>query len=243
MSAVSILVCSIIIVIEAVFVPLYLKKMWPTKNKISLCCKMICATGYLTVALTAISQLSPAGSYSLLMLTAFVFSWLGDLFLHIPKPLKRFFLIGMIFFMGSHLFFCWSYIDVQQQLFANRAIFTLGEIVITAAIVVIFFGAAHIKGVRFELVIIPGLVYAFLVTMMMIKSTHLGIIMLNINPAKYLIPAILLFIGGGCFVMSDATLALIMFDTRFKKFKLKVFNIITYFVAQLCLAMTVFFVN
>lgn len=243
MSTVSMAICGIVIVIETIFVPLYLKKMWPIKNNISLCYKMICATGYLLVGFTAAFQLGEFNRYAMLMLTAFACSWLGDLFLHIPKPQKIFFIIGMFFFMAAHVFFCLSYFAAQRQISADIPIFTGAQIGIALALVTVFFGISHIKGVRFGIIMIPGIFYALFVTMMMIKSTALGITLLCADSSLYLVPAILLFAGGSCFVMSDTTLALIMFDTRFKKFKLKVFNIITYFAAQLCLAMTLFFVN
>ncbi len=237
----SVIICAVIIALEAAFVPLYLKKMWPTKNCTSLIYKMLCATGYFAIAVTAAATLGLNG-YSRLMLAAFAFSWLGDLFLHIPKPKKRYFLIGMVFFMASHIFFCTSYIFVQRRIFADRPAFMLWEILLCIAIMAVYFITLYFKKVRFKAIYPAVVAYGFFVTMMMVKSSQLGIIMLAANPREYLAPAVLLLIGGVCFVQSDASLALIMFDTRFKKFKLKIYNIVTYFLAQLCLAMTLFFV-
>ncbi|MBQ7100269.1 MAG: hypothetical protein IJN81_01455, partial [Clostridia bacterium] len=57
------------------------------------------------------------------------------------------------------------------------------------------------------------------------------------------VPAALLLLGGFMFIQSDGSLALITVDTRYKKFKLKVYNIITYFGAQICLALTILFIK
>ena len=89
--------------------------------------------------------------------------------------------------------------------------------------------------------LVPCAVYGILVTMMMIKSSLLGIRLLASNADDMTVPALLLLIGGICFFLSDGSLALISFDTRYKKFKLKVFNIVTYFGAQICLALSILY--
>lgn len=239
MTTLTSFVCAALIVLEIVFVPLYLKKMWPTKTWQSLGIKMVCATDYLLVAVTAVISYKGLNVFSAMMLTGFVASWLGDLMLHIPKPTKKFFVIGMLFFMTAHIFYCMAYIRIQCILPDGMPVFSAAEIISALVIVAACFTFCFIKKIRFDTLFVPCLVYGFFVTMMMIKSANIGLRLLN--NGGYTVPAVLLIIGGICFFLSDLSLALISFDTRYKKFKLKVFNSVTYFGAQVCLALTLFF--
>lgn len=234
-------VCALLVAAEVIFVPLYLKKMWPTKNWHSLGYKMICATAYVLLALTIIIAEGGFTPYAALMFCGLIGSWLGDLNLHIPKPTKKFFLIGILFFMVAHVFYCLAYTHVQKLYFPDVPYVLWWEIVGVCTYLIIFFSFCAIKKIHFGMLAAPGTLYGICVTMMMIKSVALAVRLLLLNPQEFLVPSILLITGGICFLMSDTTLVLIMFDTRFKKFKLKVFNIITYFLAQVCLAFTLIF--
>ena len=89
--------------------------------------------------------------------------------------------------------------------------------------------------------LVPCAVYGMFVSMMMIKSSLLSIRLLAEGVSGMTVPAVLLLVGGICFFLSDGSLALISFDTRYKKFRLKVFNIVTYFGAQICLALSILY--
>ncbi len=232
-------VCTALIVLEIIFVPLYLKKMWPTKSWHSLGIKMVCATVYLLVAATAIVERGGTTPFSSLMLAGFIGSWLGDLMLHIPKPTKKFFVAGMVFFMIAHIFYCLGYIHIQRTVLNSESVFTPAEIVTAAVIVILCFTFCFIKKIRFDTLFVPCLIYGMFVTAMMVKSATLSFGLFA--GGGYAAPAVLLITGGTCFFLSDLSLALISFDTRYKKFKLKVFNSVTYFGAQICLALTLFF--
>ena len=236
-------VCTALIVLEIIFVPLYLKKMWPTKNWQSLGYKMICASAYLLLALVIAEQIGFGGKYAVLMLSGFGFSWLGDLMLHIPKPTKVFFLFGMLFFAMAHVFYCMAYLKIQRELFSQSPDFLWQEFAAAAAITAAFLIAAYSKGIHFGEMLVPLMVYGCFVSMMTIKSTELAIALLAGSNATDILPAVLLGLGGILFMLSDGSLGLITFDTRYKKFKLKIFNTVTYFAAQVFLAFTVLFFN
>ena len=242
MSPVSFALCSALVLIEIIFVPLYLKKMWPTKNWGSLGCKMVCATAYLALAAVITANVG-TNEYSALMLGGFAFSWLGDFTLHIPKPSKVFFGIGTAFFATAHVFFCFAYIGAQRRLFPEIPVFYWWEFALTAALVAVYFIACLIRKVPFGILAVPMVPYGFFVTMMMLKSTSLAVRLLYSQGVEAVIPAVLLLLGGSMFIQSDGSLALITVDTRYKKFKLKVYNIITYFGAQVCLAFTILFIR
>ena len=233
-------ICAALIAIQIIFVPIYLKKMWPTKNWKSLGYKMICATSYLLLALTAVITDGSFDGYSCMMFIGFILSWFGDLMLHIPRPTKKFFVIGMIFFMAAHIFYCLGYIEIQKNMFSSLPVFAPWEFITAAVLVAIYFAVCGIKKVNFGEMLIPSIIYALFVTLMMVKSFSVAIQLISGSESHSVTTALLLLVGGISFVMSDGSLALISFDTKYKKFRLKVFNIVTYFIAQTCLALTIF---
>lgn len=234
-------VCAVLIAVELIFVPLYLKKMWPLKNWHSLCYKMVCASAYILLALTLTVAQGGFSPYSTLMFIGLCNSWIGDLNLHIPKPTKKFFIIGMFFFMVAHIFYCLAYIHVQKNFFPDVPAVSWWEVAFVIVYILAYFAVCLAKKIRFGIMAIPGVIYGFAVTLMMIKACSLAVRLAVSNPQKMLIPSLLLIIGGVCFLASDSILALISFDTRYKKFGLKIINIVTYFPAQVCLAFTVLF--
>ena len=234
-------VCTALIVLEIIFVPLYLKKMWPTKNWHSLGYKMVCASAYVALAVVITCSSENFGKYSLMMIIGFIASWFGDLMLHIPKPTKVFFGIGMLFFGTAHIFYCLAFIGVQLSFFPATTAVAWQEILTAVVTIAVFLTVCLIKKVSFGSMLVPCAVYGILVTMMMIKSSMLGIRLLANGINGMTVPALLFLIGGICFLLSDGSLALISFDTRYKKFKLKVFNIVTYFGAQICLALSILY--
>ncbi|MBQ3498288.1 MAG: hypothetical protein IJA87_04070 [Clostridia bacterium] len=233
--------CILLIAVEIIFIPLYLKKMWPTKNWHSLGYKMICATAYVALAALVTGSTGGANWYSLPMLIGFAASWLGDLMLHIPKPTKVFFGTGMVFFAVAHIFYCLAYIGVQRSYFPTVKTVSLWEILTAVIIVAAYLAVCLIKKVSFGSMLLPCAIYGIFVTIMMIKSSLLSIRLLEQDVNGMTVPAVLLLIGGISFFLSDGSLALISFDTRYKKFRLKVFNIVTYFGAQICLALSILY--
>ncbi|MBQ5825091.1 MAG: hypothetical protein IIW48_09835, partial [Clostridia bacterium] len=221
--------CILLVAVEIIFIPLYLKKMWPTKNWHSLGYKMVCATAYVLIALMLAIESGGFNRYSLLMFIGFICSWIGDLNLHIPKPTKKFFVIGMFFFMTAHVFYCLAYIHIQKMFFADVPPVLWWEVAFCTAFLIVYFTVCMIKKVNFGAMMLPSMVYGFSVAMMMIKACSLAVRLIIGGFSNMLIPSVLLILGGICFLLSDATLALISFDTRYKKFRLKVFNIVTYF--------------
>lgn len=243
MTSFTYFVCALLVAVELIFVPLYLKKMWPIKNWHSLGYKMVCACAYVLIAVTLVIAAGGFNTYSRFMFIGLCSSWLGDLNLHIPKPTKKFFIIGMFFFMLAHIFYCLAYIHVQKTFFPDVPAVSWWEVAFVIVYILTYFVVCLIKKVRFGLMALPSGIYGFSVTMMMIKACSLAVRLITSDPQNMLIPSILLIIGGVCFLASDSILALISFDTRYKKFSLKIINIVTYFPAQVCLAFTVMFLN
>ena len=87
------------------------------------------------------------------------------------------------------------------------------------------------------------IIYGSLLVGMVVKASSLG---LNfwLQGGKYgIIAFIVLSVGSLCFVLSDASLGIIMFGGQKRNKPLKVFNIATYFAAQVMLASSILFIN
>ena len=243
MTSYTYFVCALLVAVELIFVPLYLKKMWPIKNWHSLGYKMVCASAYILIALMLTVAQGGFNTYSALMFIGLCNSWIGDLNLHIPKPTKKYFIIGMFFFLLAHVFYCLAYIHVQKKFFPDVPAVSWWEVAFVIVYILAYFAVCLIKKIRFGIMALPSGTYGFSVTLMMIKACSLAVRLIASDPQNMSVPSLLLIIGGISFLVSDSVLALISFDTRYKKFGLKIINSVTYFPAQVCLAFTIMFFN
>ena len=123
--------------------------------------------------------------------------------------------------------------------------FNIVEIVIAVSIFVLALILIKVFKVDLHMVIlkIGCFVYGWLLIIMLLKACALGLNFM-LSGGKYGIGAlVVLFVGSLCFMMSDATLGVIMFGGQKRNKPLKVFNIVTYFVAQSLLASSILFIN
>lgn len=228
------------IVTEIIFVPLFLKKSWPDKTRASFTYKLVCATAYIVMCVAAILKNGSVNSYSKMILTALILSWLGDVLLHVMgKAEKPCFAVGALAFLSAHVFFVCGYVDAVP----GGRFFTLTEIIITLVLCAILIAVCLFLGSDFGILIIAAAVYCFAVSYMCVKAWSCGIQLMSCGTANASMVLALLGVGGTCFLLSDFSLGLILTVDRFKTFRFKCFNIITYFVAQTCIAATVFFLG
>ncbi len=233
---------SALIAAEFLFVPWFLKAQWPNKTRKSLILKMICATIFVSLGLLAAGISGHWGSYTEVMIIGLVMSWLGDFLLHV-SPKVALFIMGGAAFLTAHVFYITAYITAQKAVLPGAASFDSREITAALILAAVIMSTLLLMKINFGMIAIPGALYLVMVSMMFVKATSLGVRMLLSGVPNGGILCALLSLGGLFFVLSDTTLAMIMFDTRFKKFKLKVFNIVTYFAAQVMLASTVLFIS
>lgn len=233
-------IMAVAVILEFVFVPAYLRKCWPKKNRVSLCYKMICATLFVLSGAMCVVYSDNYSAYAILMLCGLCFSWFGDLFLHINEKLSLF-ITGLFFFLVGHIFYVSAYSLAAKKLFGIHVLYPwdIAAVALLTAIGVIY---AVKKKMRFGRAKIPALIYTVALTSMMVKACHLAAAGLVSDFDKWLIPSCLLIAGSVMFCMSDSTLAMINFGDK-KVYSVKVFNIITYFAAQICLAYTILFIS
>lgn len=206
--------------------------------------KMIGATGYMAVGALCVVMTGEFSEFDKAMILALVFSWLGDLFLHMWFH-KIWTALGFVCFLTSHICFIRAYIIGTNSLMVStpeRPFFSIGEIVAVAVFVAFFIvcmikSKMNLKGIMK----LPIIIYGIVIMTMLCKASILGIEAMKsgITPLC-LICAVL---GAVNFVMSDFSISFLMFDKKQKKnFKLKLFNMYTYFAAEILLASLIYFI-
>lgn len=206
--------------------------------------KMIGASGYLAVGIFCTVMTGGFSEFDKAMLLALIFSWLGDLFLHMWFH-KVWTALGFLCFLTSHICFIRAYITGINGLSVKAPeapFFSVGEIIAIVIFVALFIvcmirSKMNLKG----LMKLPIIIYGAVIMTMLCKASILGI-----EAVKYGISPLCLIcaiVGAVCFVLSDFSISFLMFDKRHKKnFKLKLFNMYTYFAAEILLASLMYFI-
>lgn len=232
------------IVLQVIFVPLFLQAQWPGICRKSLFYKMICATSFLGVGVLSMTIAGNKSVYAIMMLVGLVFGWLGDLFLHLNNTQKAF-AIGFCNFLVGHIVYIVAYIRTLPLISDEYSFFNIYEIILALSLVTL----AIVAMVKFKIQISVSVlkygivIYSLLLIVMHLKASALGLCYW-LNGGKYgVIAFLVLAIGSLCFMLSDATLGIIMFGGQKRNKPLKVFNIVTYFLAQSMLASSILFIK
>lgn len=231
-----IIIAAISVVVLALTPP-YVMEQKDGANSKSLTLKMICACGYIAVgAIGIIKNNSENELFTKLMLGALIASWAGDLFLHLWKP-KWIGAIGFLGFLSAHFFFIAAFYTEIKAINPDAQFFSVWEIIFILCFDCFFILFSIKTDMKLKgLMRIPIFIYATVITTMLCKAVEFGITAYRSGMAT---PVILAFtaIGAVCFVASDFTISILMFNPKHKKnIPLKMFNMITYFVAELLLA-------
>lgn len=234
---------AVCVIVEIIFIPLYLKAFWPKPNKKSLRFKMICSAAFVCTGLLSIYIAGNRSPYAISILTGLICGFIGDYFLH-AKGTMKFFITGGTFFGAGHAAYIVAFIRAIPSVDSNMGYITVREI-IAFAVMFILFSIVMIKKFKFEttfLKVVTFLYGIFLLTML-IKAVVLGTAYLNSGLENGVLIFIWLTLGGCLFFMSDFSLAVMLLGGHNENRKLKVFNIITYFGAQMLLASSILFIN
>lgn len=238
------LLFALCIIVQIIFVPLFLKAQWPGACRKSLTYKMICATAFLSMGILSMQIAGNKSDYAVLMLVGLVFGWLGDFFLHI-KSNQKCFAIGFCNFLVGHIVYIVAYIKTLPLISESYKFFNLYEIISAAIILIVaVIGFVKFKVQLTMLILKIGVcVYSLLLMTMYLKASSLGMCYWLSGGSFGIIAFLVLNIGSLCFMLSDASLGIIMFGGQKRNKPLKVFNIVTYFVAQSLLASSILFIN
>ncbi len=235
---------SLCCVLECVFVPWFLKVMWPNPSKKSLLLKMICATLFVGVGVLSIFIADNHTEYAYTMLLGLVFGWIGDFFLHVNTT-KTCFGIGFTSFLLGHVVYIVSYIRALRNIFPDYSPLNAVEICFTVGLCVVALVCYRKLGLN-----MPGAFvklsmgsYFVILDVMFVKATALGVNYLLSSGEHGVIALLVLSVGSLCFLLSDVVLGIIMFGSQKKNYHIKIFNIVTYFIAQVLLASSILFIK
>ena len=230
--------------LEFVFVPWFLRVMWPNPSKKSLLLKMICASLFVAVGVLSMFIADNHTEYAYTMLLGLVFGWVGDFFLHVNST-KTCFGIGFTSFLLGHVVYIISYIRALGNIFPEYSVVNGVEICAAAALCVI----ALVCYVKLKLDM-PGVfvkvtmgTYFVILTIMFVKAAALGYNYMISGGQYGVLALVVLVLGSLCFLLSDVVLGFIMFGGFKKNYPIKIFNIVTYFAAQVLLASSILFIK
>ena len=235
---------SLCCVLEFVFVPWFLKAMWPNPSKKSLVLKMICATLFVGVGVLSVFIADNHTEYAYTMLLGLAFGWIGDFFLHVNTT-KTCFGIGFTSFLLGHIVYIISYMRALRNIFPDYS--SINAVEICFAVGLCMFALVCYRKLGLDM---PGVFvkvsmgsYFVILDFMFVKATALGVNYLISGGEHGVIALLVLSIGSLCFLLSDVVLGIIMFGGQKKNYPIKIFNIVTYFAAQVLLASSILFIK
>lgn len=233
------------IVLEAVFVPILLKYYWPTKCKQSLIFKTLSSTMFVLCGFLAMKISGNSSDYAYMILWGLIMGWVGDLFLHSLKNKMYHFAIGVVAFLAGHIFYIVGLQKAIDTAFPSEPTFAWHEYVFIAVVVITVVAILGIKGLfKKNGAISIGLVaYGIILSTMLAKALRyaIGEIAYGTNDDMFMI-TVTVAIGALLFSVSDISLGFILSSDNAKR-GMRVFNIITYYVAQILLAASIFYVR
>lgn len=179
------------------------------------------------IAAVAASQKFPTKN---LLLSALLFSWLGDIVLMFADKGEGFFIIGLVLFLTAHVLYIVLFRKQQKKEYQNNTLIYIGLI----GILCYLFGMLCVLFPTLGDLKIAVTIYAVVISTMLFMAFK-GL-MAWTKPAGYYI-----FAGAVCFVVSDSLLA---FDKFHNPIPLASFNIMsTYLAAQFLIAFGILVLN
>ena len=205
----------------------------PTKK--SLTFKMAGATGYLLTGLLAMCIGKNFSRFAWLIFLGLALCWIGDLFLHLWQN-KIFPAIGFLGFLSAHFVFIAAFLNKIETLQPGRGFFSWAEILFVLCFCLGFLLFSWAIGTSLKgWLKLPILVYAAVITTMLCKAVLMGLLYRATGGSAFAMAVAAC--GAALFVASDFSIAVLMFNEKYKKnYPLKMFNMVTYFLAVLLIS-------
>lgn len=206
-------------------------------NYKSLTLKLICAFGYIAVGLIGIKISGHFDAFQKIMFGALAASWVGDLFLHLWKP-KWLVGIGFLGFLSAHGFFIWAFYSAIIAMNPEAHFFNIWQIAVVLCFDIFFIVFSKVSGMDLKpIMYIPLVIYATMIMTMFCNALSFGITAVQTGAQNGTALAVCAIAGAANFVASDFSISILMFNKKQKKnMPLKLFNMFTYFIAELALA-------
>ncbi|SHG23322.1 lysoplasmalogenase [Flavobacterium defluvii] len=155
-----------------------------------------------------------------ILLTALIFSWIGDVILLFAEIAEIYFILGLVSFLISHIFYCILFNrQFKEKNKRNTIIFLIGSILIAVYLI----GMLSVLLPSLGDLKIPVIVYASVISTMLLFAYN-GLLIWK-KPANQYV-----FLGALFFVVSDSVLAINKFHFPIQKSSFII--MLTYLVAQ-----------
>lgn len=235
------------IVLEVVFVPIFLKYYWPTKCKQSMIFKVLSSTMFVLCGFLAVKVTGNTSDYAYMILWGLAMGWVGDVCLHSLSNKMWHFALGVVAFLAGHVFYI---VGIQKAIdtdFPAEPTFAWHEYVFIFVVVTTVVTFLAIKGLfkKNGVVGIGLVVYGIVLSSMLAKALRYAILIIadgSKDDAVMFMVALTVGIGSILFAISDISLGYILSSDNIKR-GIRIFNIITYYVAQILLAVSIFYVK
>lgn len=232
----------IAVALECVFVPLFLKYAWPTKCKTSLIMKTIASTMFIITGVCSVFIAGKFTPYSRFIIIGLIFGMLGDILLHLLTDKQIVFAGGLFAFLIGHIFYIIAYKKALDFYTPGAKIFDWRAVI---AILVILFSCiiyAIMTDMKFGIATIPVLMYAVTISIMLVTAFQLGarVFLEGFDHDVAILCTVSL--GSLLFMLSDATLSILLFGGQEKNRPLKIFNILTYYAGQVLIGTSIIYI-
>lgn len=155
-----------------------------------------------------------------ILLTALVFSWIGDVILLFADIAEIYFILGLVSFLISHIIYCVLFNrQIKEKMKRDTIIFIFGSLVIACYLI----GMLSVLLPALGDLKIPVIVYASVISVMLLFAYN-GLLIWK-KPANQYV-----FFGALFFVVSDSILAINKFHMPIQKSSFII--MLTYLVAQ-----------
>ena len=218
----------------AVLMPYYCKITFNGKDKWTLTVKMILSSMFLLTAILALFSNPVRQNYMYVMLFGFVADYIGDYVLGKSERTSDF-IVGSCLFAVGHVLYIVGISMAEKRLFPDVLWWNGFEMGIFLAIACVMLLILVLKKPAFDPLLVPMFVYCLIAALMLSKAVGLAVRMLPGVPAMLLLPA-----GAVCFLFSDYTLGMMRFKMHEKTIAFKSACTVTYFVAQMLIALSMF---
>ena len=232
-------------VIEVPLVALFLKYYWPDRCKQSFITKVVCSLLFVLMGVFAAKETANNTLFADYMIWGLVFGMAGDLLLHAMTTKMLPFILGVVAFLIGHVFYIMA---IQRAIYTvglSKGAFIWYELLIIAVIVVIaVIYCLKTNAFKRKGPMVYGLLaYGVVLATMLAKAVRyvVDVVAFGVDDNMYMI-ALTVGLGAVLFFLSDASLGIILTDDKPVKRGMRIFNIITYYAAQVLLAASIFFV-
>lgn len=189
---------------------------------------------FLLAGIVSAAHAGEITEYKKHMLCGLALGFLGDILLHVKSNIFNG--LGFLSFLSGHVFYILAFDGAREP---GNKFLTGVEIAAACTIMAVFVLAVIVFKIDLKIAVIPCFIYGAVITVMTVKCFVFGGNLFTAGGIQEKIYSAMLMCGSALFLLSDASIAPLIFDDRYKQnFPLKKFNLWTYYIGQLLIALS-----